>query len=438
MKRVILTTIMISISFFSKSFQSMKDCITNFISVPLKSLERGEASTKNVNELNELIKSFNKITTRLEEEIKELEFSNNHMKRVLSEIAMTMNFPQDTDNMLDTILNIAVKALDAKKGLLIIKNKNHSGLVIKSAIGYDKGLIGKTKIRFGEGIVGWVVENGKPVILPEGDKDNRFEKISHLELENQSILCVPLIHSRKIMGGISISNKICGKKFSDEDIIILNNLAVQTAVALENAMLREKIESTYFETISALALAVESKDKYTRGHSIRVGRIAKTIAEKMDVAKKEIEDIEHAATLHDIGKIGIVDNILLNKGKLTPLEFDVIKRHPEIGENIIKPVASLSQICPIVRHHHERVDGNGYPDHLSEKEIPRASRILIVADAFDAMTSDRPYRKAMGFEEAIKELDRNAGYQFDRDVVNNFIECFEKENFLVERVHQYH
>lgn len=384
--------------------------------------------------VNELIKSFNKITARLEEEIKKLEFSNNHMKRVLSEIALTMNFPQDTDNMLDTILNIAVKALDARKGLLIIKNKDYSGLVIKSAIGYDKGLIGKTKIRFGEGIVGWVVENGKPIILPEGDKDKRFEKISSLESENQSILCVPLIHSRKMIGAISISNKVHGKKFSDDDIIILNNLTVQTAVALENATLRENIESTYFETISALALAVESKDKYTRGHSIRVGKIAKAIAEKMEISKKEIKDIEHAATLHDIGKIGIVDNIL-NKGKLTPLEFDVIKRHPEIGENIIKPVASLSQICPIVRHHHERVDGNGYPDHLSEKEIPRTAKILFVADAFDAMTSNRPYRKAMSFDEAINELDRNAGYQFDRDVVNSFIEYFEKENFLLERVH---
>lgn len=422
---------MISISFFSKIFKSITDCIPKLISIPLKLLQPREASMKNV---NELIKSFNKITARLEEEIKKLEFSNNHMKRVLSEIALTMNFPQDTDNMLDTILNIAVKALDARKGLLIIKNKDYSGLVIKSAIGYDKGLIGKTKIRFGEGIVGWVVENGKPIILPEGDKDKRFEKISSLESENQSILCVPLIHSRKMIGAISISNKVHGKKFSDDDIIILNNLTVQTAVALENATLRENIESTYFETISALALAVESKDKYTRGHSIRVGKIAKAIAEKMEISKKEIKDIEHAATLHDIGKIGIVDNIL-NKGKLTPLEFDVIKRHPEIGENIIKPVASLSQICPIVRHHHERVDGNGYPDHLSEKEIPRTAKILFVADAFDAMTSNRPYRKAMSFDEAINELDRNAGYQFDRDVVNSFIEYFEKENFLLERVH---
>jgi HD-GYP domain-containing protein (c-di-GMP phosphodiesterase class II) len=384
--------------------------------------------TSSIKGINELIRSFNNINTRLESEISEMELSHNHMRRVLSEIALTMTFPQDIDNILDTILNIAIKALDARKGLILTKDKNYSELTIKSAVGYDRDIIGTREVGFKEGIIGWVIENGKPVILPGEDKDQRFKKLSTVEIGNHSTICTPIIHLRKKVGAILISNKMNGKKFSSDDLIILNNLAAQTAIAMENAMLRENIENTYLETISALAIAVESKDKYTKGHSLRVGKIASSIAREMGLGKQEIEEIEYAATLHDIGKIGIMDSIL-HKGKLSPEEFEIIKKHPEIGENIIRPVASLNRLCPILRHHHERVDGNGYPDSLTKEEIPLASRILFVADAFDAMTSNRPYRKALCREEAIEELQRNAGYQFDRDIVENFMNCFQQPHF---------
>lgn len=419
--------------FFNNTFKIPMNNLTKIL--PFLSRRGSKESEKSSeNDISELIKSFNKITSRFEKEIKELEFSNSHMKRVLSEVALTMTFPQDTDDMMDAIINIAIKALDAEKGLLVIKNKNGSELIIKSAVGYNEELIRKARIKAGQGIIGWVIENGKPIILPEGDIDNRFNKLSHLEMGNRSTLCVPLIHSRKILGAININNKVFGKRFCNDDIIILNNLAVQTAVALENIMLREDIDNTYLETISALAIAVESRDKYTKGHSSRVSKIAKTIAKRMGSSKQELADIENAALLHDIGKIGIMDRIL-NKGKLTEHEFDIIKRHPEIGENIIKPVGSLTQLCAIVRHHHERFDGKGYPDSLSKDEIPKAARILAVADAFDAMTSNRPYRKALSFGKAISELNRNAGQQFDREVVRCFMECLNESNNLRERVH---
>jgi HD-GYP domain-containing protein (c-di-GMP phosphodiesterase class II) len=396
--------------------------------------DRAARKIDSLDSIHELINSFNKINSRLEKEIKEMELSNDHMRRVLSEIAMTMTFSQDINKILDTIINIAIKALDAGKGLVLIKSKKDSKLLVKSAVGFDKELLDNKEIEPEDGIIGWVIKNGKPVILPEGDKDSQFKKISNLEIGTQSTICTPIVLSRKKIGAIIISNKKHGTKFSSDDLIILNNLSAQTAIALENAMLRENIENTYFETISALAIAVESKDKYTKGHSIRVGKIASAIAREMSLDQRKIEEIGYAATLHDIGKIGIMDRIL-HKGKLTPEEFEIIKQHPEIGENIIRPVASLSRLCPILRHHHERVDGNGYPDNLKGDEIPLEARILLVADAFDAMTSSRPYRKAMSIYDAVEEIKRNAGYQFDRDIVTNFLNYLPKSNFSQAVLH---
>jgi len=396
--------------------------------------DRAAKETDSLDSIHELINSFNKINSRLEKEIRDMELSNDHMRRVLSEIAMTMTFSQDINKILDTIINIAIKALDAEKGLVLIKSKKDSKLLVKSAVGFDKEPLVNKEIEPEDGIIGWVIKNGKPVILPEGDKDSQFKKISSLEIGTRSTICTPIVLSRKKIGAIIISNKKHGSKFSSDDLIILNNLSAQTAIALENAMLRENIESTYFETISALAIAVESKDKYTKGHSIRVGRIASAIAKQMSLDQRKIEEIGYAATLHDIGKIGIMDRIL-HKGKLTPEEFEIIKQHPEIGENIIRPVASLSRLCPILRHHHERVDGNGYPDNLKGDEIPLEARILLVADAFDAMTSTRPYRKAMNIHDAVEEIKRNAGYQFDRDIVANFLNYLPKSNFCQATLH---
>jgi HD-GYP domain-containing protein (c-di-GMP phosphodiesterase class II) len=187
------------------------------------------------------------------------------------------------------------------------------------------------------------------------------------------------------------------------------------------------MEKTYVETVSALATAVEARDNYTRGHSRRVTECSMEIARRMELPEAFVRDLEAAALLHDIGKIGIPDHILHNNGELPPDGLRFILEHPIGGENILKPVGSLSRLCPIVRHHHERYDGEGYPDRLKGEEIPLAARILSVADSYDAMISDRAYKPTRTKPQAIAELLACKGGQFDPECVDVFI-AYLREN----------
>lgn len=187
------------------------------------------------------------------------------------------------------------------------------------------------------------------------------------------------------------------------------------------------MKEVYMETIQALSKTIEAKDAYTCGHTTRVQEYAVKLAQTMGLKNKQIENIKIAALLHDIGKIGIDDNILKKPDRLTDREFEDIKKHPSIGAEIIKDVDFLKEIVNIVKHHHERYDGNGYPAGLTGKDIPTESAILAVADAYDAMTSDRPYRKALPTELAIDEIKRSAGKQLHPELSNVFVEIIKKE-----------
>ena len=180
-------------------------------------------------------------------------------------------------------------------------------------------------------------------------------------------------------------------------------------------------EDMNLNTIKTLAVAIEAKDHYTRGHSDRVTRYAVDIAQEMHLSKKEVEVIQHAGILHDLGKLGIDDAILRKPGKLTDEEYDLIKKHPEIGEYMLGPLKFLKDEKPIVRHHHERYDGRGYPDGLKGEAIPLGARIMAVADTFDAMTSERPYRPIYPINSVVQEIQENSGTQFDPKVVEAFL-----------------
>ncbi|MBN1862172.1 MAG: response regulator [Dehalococcoidales bacterium] len=183
----------------------------------------------------------------------------------------------------------------------------------------------------------------------------------------------------------------------------------------------EKIRASFLNTIASLACALEAKDRYTSGHSQRVAQISEEIAREMGLPEATIEKIRFAGQLHDIGKIGVRETVLNKPGRLTDEEFEHMGTHPEIGEHILAPALDDAEILGIVRHHHERYDGNGYPDRLAREEIPLGARVLAVADAFDAMTSERPYRETPGPEIAVAEIERGAGSQFDPKVVAAFM-----------------
>ena len=191
--------------------------------------------------------------------------------------------------------------------------------------------------------------------------------------------------------------------------------------------LYEKVNETYLGTVKALAVAVDEKDPYTKVHSENVARYAVAIAREMGFNPHQVEVVERAARLHDLGKIGVRDYILVKPDELTPEEWDEIKEHSIKSAKILEPLVFLNGVIKAVRHHHERFDGGGYPNGKAGGEIPIEARILAVADAFDAMTSDRPYRRAMSRDEAIGELKRESGKQFDPAVVKIFLRLVEKK-----------
>ena len=198
-----------------------------------------------------------------------------------------------------------------------------------------------------------------------------------------------------------------------------------------------ELRTAYIQTIRALAEAIDAKDAYTRGHSERVAVYASRIAGEMKLDKQLIERVYFSGLLHDVGKIGIPDAIITKPAPLDPEERETIKAHPEIGAKILEPVAFLKEIVPCVRHHHEWFDGSerGYPDRLIASAIPLPSRVILVADTVEAMTSDRPYRKALSIDTVVSELDKYSGSQFDPVVVGAFLRLLEREgeNFISKR-----
>ena len=231
-----------------------------------------------------------------------------------------------------------------------------------------------------------------------------------------NIACAPVVVRGTLTGVLLVANKRDGN-YTDDDMEILLSIGRHAGLALENQRLHCALGDSFRSTVAVLADAIEAKDPYTRGHCESVSNLAVQVAKRLGMDSNALEEMQYAALLHDVGKIGIPDGILLKPGKLLPEEFAIIQRHSSIGSDIVKRVPSLQHIAPIVLHHHERIDGSGYPNGQAGDEISLPARIIGAVDAFDAMTSMRPYRDAMPMEFAINELHRGAGTHFDADVV---------------------
>ncbi|MBN2494092.1 MAG: GAF domain-containing protein [Deltaproteobacteria bacterium] len=254
-------------------------------------------------------------------------------------------------------------------------------------------------------------------LLDEEAKENR-------ELEEGTPgLSVPLKLGDRLIGYFEIAS--C-EGLSADDERVLHVLASQAAIAIENARLFEATQQTYLETMKSLAQALEARDAYTKGHSERVTRYAVRIAEEMGLPAHSLKIIHYAGMLHDIGKIGISDSILHKRMELSDQEWETIRSHPLFGDSILGPIRFLSDAQKVVLRHHERFDGSGYPGQISGEEIPLEARIIAVADSYDAMTSDRPYREAMPHAKAVEEVRAASGSQFDPRVVEAFLSIVEE------------
>lgn len=362
---------------------------------------------KREDEIGRLGLSINKLTDSLQSRIKEISLIN--------KITQESTLSQNLSKVLNLILSSAIDALGVDSGSIMLLDRNQD-LVIRAAS--DRSLIGR-RIKFGQGIAGWVAKEKKPLILIDGIEDNRFSKKERV----RDSVSVPILLGAKVVGVINLTETRRKRPFTSRDLDFLTTLANQAAGAVYNAQIFEELRNNYFSTIQALAEAIDAKDPYTHGHSARVAEYAIMVAKELGMSFEEMENLQAAAYLHDIGKIGIPEAILTKPGRLTNEEYQIIKTHPEIGARILAPVSFKGNVVPIVRHHHERLDGEGYPDRLKGKKIPFEARILAVADSFDAMTSLRAYRPPRDFASAQEELKRCAGEQFDKEVVEVFLKA---------------
>lgn len=374
--------------------------------------------TSEQNEIQELAHCFNQITSNLEKNIEDLKDSKRALHDVLLRIGNAMSSDQTIESILGLTLETMANAVNASSG--VIMRLDNSSLHIATSHGLHLEDERSVEIKKGAGIIGWVARERKAQNIVRMDQDRRFDVEVKMGFAHKSIMCAPLLYKDTILGTISVHDKKIDEGFSSDDLMLLENLAMQTAIALENAKLNEDVERGYVETISALALAVEAKDPYSRGHTKRVKEFATMLAKEFSLDNETLHIIQDAALLHDIGKIGIKDEILLKPDILTPDERKQIQRHAVIGENILKPVHSLKQVAYLTRHHQEQVNGKGYPDGLTGEEMTLPLKILIVADAYDAMISDRPYRKGMTKAEAKKELKKFSGIYFDEKTIETF------------------
>ncbi len=237
--------------------------------------------------------------------------------------------------------------------------------------------------------------------------------------------CYPLIVKSSLIGIVFLGAKVSGQDYSANDREVFRSICSSFTTGLDNARLYSELQSTYLSTIKVLVSTIEAKDSYTRGHTERVAMFARLIAEEMGLDKKDLETVSFGAALHDIGKLGVYEDILNKPGELTEGEWEIVKSHPVVGANIIKNMKFLEAACDLVRHHHERLDGRGYPDGLKGDEISLGARIVAVADSFDAMTSNRSYRKAFRYKDALGQLKLQTD-KFDAGVIEHLIRLVER------------
>jgi HD-GYP domain-containing protein (c-di-GMP phosphodiesterase class II) len=271
--------------------------------------------------------------------------------------------------------------------------------------------------RLAEELMPLLVERKSAILINDLRQGNALRWLSE---HARQIIAVPLQRQDKILGCLFALDKNTDD-FDSVDSKLLNSIANESAIYLENAMLFEDVHDLMMGLIHSLTSAVDAKDAYTCGHSERVALLTRQLAREMRLPEQSVERFYMAGLLHDVGKIGVPERVLQKEGKLTDDEFALIKKHPEIGARILSDIKQIEDILPGVLHHHERWDGRGYPHNLAAKNIPLMGRVICLADSFDAMTSNRTYRKALPLEVAVAEIKRSAGTQFDPELAEIFI-----------------
>jgi HD-GYP domain-containing protein (c-di-GMP phosphodiesterase class II) len=344
---------------------------------------------------------------------------------ILTKLSSLLNSSLDYEYVKRKAIAAAIELLACETSSLLLKNEK-GVLFFEVALGEKGEIVKRFQLKMGEGIAGWVAMHGKPLIVAHAKEDPRFfkEVDEAADFITRNVICVPLKVKEVIIGVIQGINKRVGE-FTHDDLELFQSLADQIAIALDNARLYEELNEMARQLVEGLSEAIEKRDSYAGGHPQRVLQICLAISKYLPLTPEDRRQLTLAAILHDIGKVGIADQILTKNGRLTVEELEIIREHPRIGATIVGNIKQLRSIVPGIKYHHEHYDGSGYPEGLSGEDIPFFARIIAVADTYDAIIHERSYHRGMSKGEAVAEITENTGTQFDPKVVAVFAQALD-------------
>jgi pSer/pThr/pTyr-binding forkhead associated (FHA) protein len=329
---------------------------------------------------------------------------------------------EDLNKLMESVISLLLEVIPSSRGYIFLLGEDTGTPLLhvrRAPTPFDKN----SQIIINEAILNTAIARRESILahtaLISERPDTGSEQFDSAVI---SAICAPMTSRDTVLGFIYLDTWEPSNTYSSGDLTLLAAMTSKVATMVENGRLYQNLRNLFYNTIETLIRTMQAKDKYTSGHSTRVSRFSLLIAEKLGLNSKEKHQLYLASVLHDIGKIGLPDKLLLRPGKLTEEEMELVKKHPAFGVSMIKSLGEMQEIVPLILHHHEALDGSGYPDGLKGEEIPLMSRIVAVADTYDAITSDRPYRKGRSREEAVQELKRVAGTKLDPRVVNAFLE----------------
>ncbi len=382
-------------------------------------LERTEVlSTKNRELESEIARNREDLVVRN----KELRFQVFSLE-TLMELTHQLNSSLDLDSLLGTLILSVMGQLRVNSACLFLtdRRENPTRLDLSTSKGVKEEAVRSIWFPFDSPFVRAVgpagAEEARPVRLVDLEGDPMLEEeVGRLFAAGFTLLS-PVVMKQKLTAILAVGEKVSGQEFHSSDLEMLKALSESAGIAIENARLFKDVQEAYLATVRVLVSRIEEKDPYTHGHTERVAEYAVGIARAMGFSPEEIQAIQFGAILHDIGKVHTEDHILHKAGELTDEEWRMVKAHPARGADMVRGIWFLEKAIDLVRHHHERVDGKGYPDGLKGEEISVGARIVNVADSFDAMTTDRPYRAGLSVEDAVRQMEEKAGTQFAPEVV---------------------
>ncbi len=339
----------------------------------------------------------------------------NVMNRIMDDFSGAAS----SNDIFAKVVDLGVDVLDAEDVSFYIYNEDTSSLVFMNSSGPNKNMGEQLSKSFEKFIID-VISDDQPCLV----SDNTGK--TAIPADIFSLIVVPLKIRNKTFGVVTGSVFNGRRRFNDKDIYYMKFITQKAATAIENMALYENIYDNLFATLYAFVAALEARDPYTRRHSSRVTEFSLLIGKNMNCSEEEIDILNVSGQLHDIGKIGIRDDILLKPGRLTRDEYEKIKEHPVIGADIVAKLGLWNREQDIIRHHHEKYDGTGYPDGLKGEEIPKLARILSMADAFDAMASDRAYRQGMEKAKVVSIIKACSGSQFDPSISEIFLDMLDQ------------